>query len=545
MGQILDRIKSLAAKKVTASGSPDAVLIARIVLAAVFAAVALLIKMPVVVRYILLVLAAIVAGFDLVIDAVDAVVKKDYFAAPVVLLLAVFGCFVLNYPGESAAAVILYQLCMAALRYVQKRTLDSGLELVSGEDVDRIARVQELVTAESAGETELGGVIGRSASVVLKAGMVLAVLYAIIVPFTGATFRASIHRALMILALCTPMSVIVSMPLTGIIAQCFSAAQGIVFNKARNMEDSAHAETAVFDKAGIFSEEAPKLLAVRSDMLDKETMMNFSAHALYYSEQPVAKAVSDAYDQEYRLDVISDFAEIPGCGVSVKIAGTPVLVSTADYLLSRGIRIPQEQEAGQVFFLVVAGRYVGKLILSASTNDAARDLTDAMRDTGLRRCILLTEESAEESQKTGESFRFDEVYGECDLERKLKLISDMCSGTDNHVLYVYSNGFEAHSEAKVDMRVSKKSKYADVSIDPERLTNLPFAVQICKRMGQIQGENAVFAFVVKALLIFLAINGKCTLWFALFVDSAAAIAAVLNTIRVTKDSLFANLRNGE
>ena len=163
----------------------------------------------------------------------------------------------------------------------------------------------------------------------------------------------------------------------------------------------------------------------------------------------------------------------------------------------------------------------------------------------LRRCILLTEDSAEQSQKIGEAFHFDEVYGECDLERKLKLISDMSSGTENHVMYVYTNGFEAHSEAKLDVRVSKKAKYADVSMDPERVTNLPFAVQIGKRMGQLQTENAIFAFVIKALLIFLAINGKCTIWFALFVDMAAAIGTVLNTIRVTQDSLLAGLRRGE
>ena len=188
---------------------------------------------------------------------------------------------------------------------------------------------------------------------------------------------------------------------------------------------------------------------------------------------------------------------------------------------------------------------MGKIIISASKNEAVRDLTEAMRDAGLRRCVLLTEDGAEQSQKVGEAFRFDEVHGECDLERKLKLISDMVSDAENHVLYVYSTGFEAHSEAKVDMRVSKKAKYADVAIDPERITALPFALQICKRMGQVQTVNAVFAFLVKALLIFLAINGKCTLWFALFLDSAAAIATVLNAIRVTKDSLFANLRRSE
>jgi len=545
MGQFLDRIKSLASKKATASGLPEVALIARIVVAAVLTAVALLIKLPVAAQIALLILAAIIAGFDIAFDAVEAVMKKDFFAAPVILLLVVFGSFVLAYPADAAVAVILYQVGMAALRYVQIRTRASALELVSEEDAERISRVQDLIGAEDAGETELASVIGRSVSLVLKAAIVFAIVYAIVVPFTGATFRVSIHRALMILAVCTPLSVVAAMPLTGIVAQCFAARQGLVFNRARSMEATAHAETAVFDKAGIFSEEAPKLLAVRSDKVDKETMMNFAAHALYYSEQPVAKAVSDAYDQEYRLDMISDFAEIPGSGVTVKLGGNPVIVASADYLLSRGVRIPQEQEAGQVFFLVVAGRYVGKIIVSSTTNEAAIDLTDAMRDVGLRRCVLLTKDSAEQSQKVGEAFSFDEVFGECDLERKLKTISDMCAGSENHVIYVYSNGFEAHSEAKVDMRVNRKAKYADVSIDPDRVTNLPFGVQICKRMGQVQTENAIFAFLVKALLIFLAINGKCTIWFALFVDLAAAIGTVLNSIRVTSDSLLANLRRGE
>ncbi len=545
MSQVLERIKSLAGKKATASGMPALSLIARLVAAAVLTAVALIVKMPTAAKIVLLILSVLVAGFDLIVEAVEAVMKKDFFAAPVIVFVVVLASLILGFFSDAAVAVILYQICMAVLRYVTVRTKVSALELVEVEEAERVARVKELINGEGAGDTELASVIGRSVSIVLKAAVVFAVIYAIVVPFTGATFRNSIHRALMILAVCTPLSVLAAMPLTGIVAQCFSARQGILFNKARNMEDTARAETAVFDQAGVFSEDAPKLLAVRSDKVDKTTMMDFAAHALYYSEQPVAKAVSDAYDQEYRLDMISDFAEIPGSGVTVKLGGNPVVIASADYLLSRGVRIPQEQEAGQVYYLVVAGRYVGKIIISASKNEAVRDLTDAMRDVGMRRCVLLTEDGAEQSQKIGEAFRFDEVHGECDLERKLKLITDMVSDAENHVLYVYSNGFEAHSEAKVDMRVSKKAKYADVTVDPDRVTNLPFAVQICKRMGQVQAENAIFAFLIKALLIFLAINGKCTLWFALFLDSAAAIGTVLNAIRVTQDSLFANLRRSE
>ena len=43
---------------------------------------------------------------------------------------------------------------------------------------------------------------------------------------------------------------------------------------------------------------------------------------------------------------------------------------------------------------------------------------------------------------------------------------------------------------------------------------------------------------IKALLIFLSMTGHCTLWFAIFIDMAAALATILNTIRVTQAPLI-------
>ena len=57
-------------------------------------------------------------------------------------------------------------------------------------------------------------------------------------------------------------------------------------------------------------------------------------------------------------------------------------------------------------------------------------------------------------------------------------------------------------------------------------------------MREIAVENAVFAFVIKAILIFLSIVGFCNVWFAIFIDMAAALATILNSIRVTNESLL-------
>ena len=61
-------------------------------------------------------------------------------------------------------------------------------------------------------------------------------------------------------------------------------------------------------------------------------------------------------------------------------------------------------------------------------------------------------------------------------------------------------------------------------------------------MRDICIENALFAFIVKAVLIFLSIIGYCNLWLAVVLDFATAIATVLNTIRITGPSIRANLK---
>ena len=162
----------------------------------------------------------------------------------------------------------------------------------------------------------------------------------------------------------------------------------------------------------------------------------------------------------------------------------------------------------------------------------------SMKEAGVPRCVLLTEDGNTESRRIAEETDFSEVYGECDTAKKLRIVSELKNSTKGAVLFVYATGVEAHSDADVDIRVSKRGKYADVLITPEYLANLPFAVQICRRMREIAIENAVFAFVVKTILVFLSIIGYCNIWFAIFIDMVAAVATILNSIRVTSESLI-------
>ena len=468
MSPINERPRFAAKSKSTAADSPDMILIGRLILAAVLLILGAFVIKNQIVRVILLALSAIASAFDLGLKAFDSVLERDYFATPILVLFIAFVSFLIGYPTEGAAMLLLYQLSLIVVDYARKRTRSAALELLNGDGDEILDQAGELFANEDAGKLQMEADAFHSADLLLKIAMVVALIYIFLLPRLGDyTYSVAIHRALMIIMTALPASVVAAMPYTALVGLCYGARSGILFRNGKVMEKTADVNVAVFDKAGIFSSGAPELQSVHSDVLDRKTFMSFVAHAVYYSEQAFAKAIPALSEQDYKLEVISDFVDVPGCGVEVKIGGSPVILGTDDYLTARGVAVPEVEEEGEVFYLTVSSRYVGYLVFASQANDIGLELLEGVRDIGVREAVLLTEDGAGESQKFADKFGFDEVFGECDTERKLQHIEDLNQGTRNHVMFLYSNGLEMHSAADVDVRFSQKTKFADVAIPPE------------------------------------------------------------------------------
>lgn len=527
------------------AGLFDTVLVVRLVIATVVFALSLIIKISSpLLRTVLLALSACVSGYDVLFEALKSFENKDYFSTPTVIIFVALISFIIGFGAEGAALILLYQIGLLLIGYACDRTRKSAVELLRYQDVETVGKMSDIINEDGAGTLGIESTMRESSASTLKFAMVFAVIYAIVLPlFTDFNYIVSIHRALMIILIATPMSVVAAMPVTGIVGLCYSAQQGIVYNDAGTLEKLGSINTAVFDKAGIFSDSEPRVLSVQSDVVDEKTFLDFAAHAVYYSEQPVSKAISAIYEQEYKLDVISDFKDIPGCGVTLRINGMPVIFATGDLFIEKGINLPPDlDEIGQSYYMAVGDRFVGKVVISSDINSELDQLVPQLKEAGIKRCVLLTEDGKAESQRAADALRFDDVYGECDTAKKLQLISDMSETSKNRILYVYSSGIEAHSDADIDLRVSRKAKYSDGVALPEYVMNIPFSVHVSHRMREIAVENALFAFIIKAVLIFLSIVGYCNVWFAIFIDMVAAVATILNSIRVTSESLIDTIR---
>ena len=534
------RAKHSADKPESKQGSFEIALPIRIGIALVLVIISALFKMPVLVRTLLLVISAVIAGYDIFLSAVDSIAVKKYFSPGIVVLFSAVLAFVVGYPLEAAVMVIIFQLSGILIDYTKKKAIASARALVDYQDEEVRGRIDEVLSMEHADEMKLQKTLEDSAVFVLRFVLVFAVLYALAGPFiSGITYRVSIHRALMILLVSSPVSVIVSFPVVAVSGLCFSARNGVIFNSSEVMEQTTELNVALFDKAGVFAEEAPHVIGLQSDVLDKKTFLNFLAHAAYYSDQPFAKAISDYYNQEYRLDLINNFSDIPGSGVSLEIGHAPVVLATKSYFDSVGVSVPERALSdGVAYYMTVAGRYVGRVAVSSEINQEAENLVDEMVAAGVTRNILLTEDGNEQSQATADALHFTEVFGECDMDKKLRMISDISQAGQNKTAFIYANGIEGHSAADLDIRVSRKGKYADAIAIPESYMNIPMGIQIAHRTKELIAENAIIVFVVKAILVFLSIIGYSNLWFVVFIDTVAALATLLNAIRVTTPSLL-------
>ena len=520
------------------NGTLHPVLIIRLAAALALMLVACFVSMPQAVKVILLVLAVIVAAYDIVLELVDAVLNKQFFSAPVLMVLILLLSFLVGRGWEAVLCAILYQLGLILVAFTAKKTKQSAVDMLSPEDRDMRDRIAVILHDDKAGETELGNEMKRAAAPILELLVILAVLFAVIMPIaTSLSFKDALRRTMILLALALPGSYLAALPLPGVVGLGFAARFGAVFSSARVLEKLQKIKTVVIDKNGIFADSLPQFIGIKSEILDEKTFMEFVAHAVYYSDQPFAKAILAGQDRDYRLDLISDFRDIPGSGVELKIGGNSVTLARRELLAERGEAVPYEgrQDAG-VYYLMIAGKYVGKVLFSDHLNRQNEDLIPELKDAGVERCVLLTEDSRSESEALGTRLDADEVFAEFTDETKLRYL-DTLDSVDT--MYIYANSPEKHSNAAVDVRASRKGKYADALVDGKDLDHFAAVFSISRRVREITVENAVFAFVVKALLLFLAVTGRCTLWFAIFLEIAAALGTQLNAIRVTKPPLLA------
>lgn len=519
------------------SYAQEIVTLLRVALSAALLIAAYSVNAASLVSMLMLIAAALICGFDIVLAAVDKIIKKrDYINDQLLVCLCAIACFCIGCYTETIVMLVVYQLGRTCLNFVIRKTKLGFYGAVSPEDREGSLRLRSILNSPGSLKNSVFDKYMPYLELFSKAAFIVGILFAAAVPLiTDMTYVMSIRRGSMLIIAAVPISALAALPMYSLAGLSRAAEYGVYIKNTASLENTGDLASVIYDKADVFTDGTPKLVSVNSPILDNESFLQLAAYTAYSSEQRFAAPIVSAYSGDIITSYISDFKDIPGCGMEISLHGRSVLLGTGELFDAKGISIPDtERKSGYILYLAIGGRYAGSLTLKEKLNPYAESVISDFAALGGIKSVLLTEDGRDVSERLAKALNVDELHYECGFTEKADIIQKCKDqlATDEKLMYISAENLEYHTAADIDAKVGTEFENADMLMSNVGIFGLPVAYTASHMVKRLSSENLVFTAVIKFVLVVLALTGSATLWFIVLLDFAASVFGVLNVVRM-------------
>ena len=376
--------------------------------------------------------------------------------------------------------------------------------------------------------------------VVVAIAAVLAIIPPLLIP--GASFAEWIERALVFLVVSCPCALVVSIPL-GFFGGIGAASKSGVLVKGGNYLEALNSvKTVIFDKTGTLTEGKFKVLDIKANGISAEELLKIAAHGEYLSNHPIAKSIISEYKMEIDKELINDYEELSGRGISVKYNGKKVLLGNSKLMNENNIEFDESNALGTLIYIGLDSNYVGRILIGDKIKDDSKEAIKNLKNLGIK-TVMLTGDNKRVGDVVAKELGLDAVYTDLlpqDKVAKLEIIMESHKGKE-HVVFVGDGINDAPVLARADIGIAMGGvgsdaaiEAADVVIMKDEPSKIIDAIKIAKRTRRIVWQNIVFSLGVKLIVLIFAAGGMATMWEAVFADVGVSIIAVLNSMRVLK-----------
>lgn len=519
------------------SYAQEIVTLLRVALSAALLIAAYSVNAASLVSMLMLIAAALICGFDIVLAAVDKIIKKrDYLNDQLLVCLCAIACFCIGCYTETIVMLVVYQLGRTCLNFVIRKTKLGFYGAVSPEDREGSLRLRSILNSPGSIKNSVFDKYMPYLELFSKAAFIVGILFAAAVPLiTDMTYVMSIRRGSMLIIAAVPISALAALPMYSLAGLSRAAEYGVYIKNTASLENTGDLASVIYDKADVFTDGTPKLVSVNSPILDNESFLQLAAYTAYSSEQRFAAPIVSAYSGDIITSYISDFKDIPGCGIEISLHGRSVLLGTGELFDAKGISIPDtERKSGYILYLAIGGRYAGSLTLKEKLNPYAESVISDFAALGGIKSVLLTEDGRDVSERLAKALNVDELHYECGFTEKADIIQKCKDqlAPDEKLMYISAENLEYHTAADIDAKVGTEFENADMLMSNVGIFGLPVAYTASHMVKRLSSENLVFTAVIKFVLVVLALTGSATLWFIVLLDFAASVFGVLNVVRM-------------
>ena len=378
---------------------------------------------------------------------------------------------------------------------------------------------------------------------VCYSALALAILPPVINLIMGnpAAWSTWIIRALTFLVISCPCALVISIPLSFFGGIGAASACGILVKGSNYLEALSETKYVVFDKTGTLTKGVFDVTGIYPGQgFTEEELLEYAAYAESYSSHPISKSLKNAYGKELDASNVSDVEEISGHGVTAKVNGRQVAAGNAKLMKSLNLVYTEKTGVGTVVHVAVDGNYAGYILISDVIKDGAKAAIASLKDSGVKKCVMLTGDSKTVAEHVAGELKLDEVHSELLPADKVSCVEKLLQekGAKEKLAFVGDGINDAPVLSRADIGIAMGAlgsdaaiEAADVVLMDDNPAKIALAMRISRKCLRIVYENIVFALAVKAICLILGALGIANMWVAIFADVGVMVLAVLNAIR--------------
>ena len=421
-----------------------------------------------------------------------------------------------------------------------------------GEDTT-LSQIIRMVSDAAATKAPIAKIADRVSGVFVPAVIAIAVVTTAAWLLLGRDLAFALARGISVLVISCPCALGLATPVAIMVGNGLGAKNGILFKTAASLEAAGRTQIVALDKTGTITRGEPEV----TDLLPAEgvtegELLTLAAALEQKSEHPLARAVL-AYAAARQLDPpeVTDFAALPGNGLTAKLAGRSVYAGSFSFIQTQApvpaaLAGQAQALAGQgktPLFFGGEGRLLGVIAVADTIKEDSPDAIRQLQAMGIR-VVMLTGDNQRTAEAIGRQAGVDQVIAGVLPDGKESVIRALSEKGKVAMVGDGINDAPALTRADTGIAIGAGTDVAidaaDVVLMNSRLSDVPAAIRLSRATLRNIHENLFWAFIYNVIGIPLAAGLLIPLGLTLNPMFGAA-AMSLSSFCVVSNALRLNL----
>lgn len=412
-----------------------------------------------------------------------------------------------------------------------------------------VAKILDLVENSAGKKAKAENFITKFAKYYTPCVVIGALLLAVIPPLFLGGWSGWINRALIFLVISCPCALVISVPMSFFGGIGGASKCGILVKGGNYLETLAKTEIIVFDKTGTLTKGVFNVTAIHPDSCSEGQLLEYAAMSENYSTHPIARSLKEAYAKDIDQSRIKDVLELSGKGITAVIDGKKICTGNDKLMDSIGVKWHPCHHIGTTVHVAIDGVYAGHIVISDEVKSDAKQAIASLKQSGIRKTVMLTGDSEKVGNAVGKSLGLDEIHAQLLPANKVMCVEKLLNekSPKGRLAFVGDGINDAPVLSRADIGIAMGAMGSDAAIEAadivlmdDKPSKISTAINIAKATLVIVKQNIVFALAVKAIVLVLGALGFANMWAAVFADVGVSVIAVINAMRALNTGKYLN-----